>query len=148
MRTFSWRYLAYADGSFCRMGNIDGSFDDYTDVDLAHMEADLRGDDTEARESAWRACSRCAGGLTLYWRGPWVSGVMMELCPACDAHKPAARAFLDWHRDPDRDPGILPQLFEDWETETMHAHGWARAAEPEAPPAQPVHPHLVPRGSG
>ncbi|GHA73222.1 hypothetical protein GCM10010372_84510 [Streptomyces tauricus] len=73
---------------------------------------------------------------------------MMELCPACDVHKPAARAFLDWHRDRDPDRDILPQLFEDWETETPHAHGWARAAEHEAPPAPPVHPRPVPRGQG
>jgi hypothetical protein len=57
----------------------------------------------------------------------------MELCAACDAHRPAARAFIRWHRDADRDPKALPQLFQDWETETMHAHGWARAQEPEAP---------------
>ncbi|MFF1680776.1 DUF6300 family protein [Streptomyces sp. NPDC058256] len=149
MKTFSWRYLAYADGSFCRMSNIDGSLDNYTDADLARMEAarSTNNEDEEVK-SAWEPCSRCGGGLTLHWHGPWVSGVMMELCPACDAHKPAARAFLDWHRDPDRDPEILPQLFEDWETETMHAHGWSRAAEPEAPSAPPAHPRLVPRGTG
>ncbi|MFH8470639.1 DUF6300 family protein [Streptomyces sp. NPDC017991] len=65
-----------------------------------------RGDDDEALKPAWWPCSRCRGGLTLHWRGPWVSGVIIELCPACDAHKPAARAFLDWHRD----PRILPQF--------------------------------------
>ncbi|MFE7076479.1 hypothetical protein ACFU96_40970 [Streptomyces sp. NPDC057620] len=65
-----------------------------------------------------------------------------------NGHKPAARAFIEWHRDPGRDPDALPQLFEDWETEVMHAHGWARATEPEAPPSPQVHPGLVPRGHG
>ncbi|MEV5795891.1 DUF6300 family protein [Streptomyces sp. NPDC060011] len=36
----------------------------------------------------------------------------MDLCPACDAHRPAARAFIRWYRDPDRDPKALPQLLE------------------------------------
>ncbi|MET7575185.1 DUF6300 family protein [Streptomyces sp. NPDC005492] len=62
----------------------------------------------------------------------------MELCAACDGHRPAARAFIRWHRDTDRDPQALPQLFEDWETETMHAHGWARAQPPEAPLSPPA----------
>jgi hypothetical protein len=35
----------------------------------------------------------------------------------------------------DCDPKALSKLFEDWKTETMHAHGWARAPWPEAPPA-------------
>jgi hypothetical protein len=57
-----------------------------------------------------------------------MTGVWMELCPACDARRPAARAFIQWHHGPDRVPNALPKLFEDWETETTHAHGWARAA--------------------
>jgi hypothetical protein len=73
----------------------------------------------------------------------------MELCPACDADGPAASAFSRWHRDPDRDPKALPKLFEDWETETMHAaHGWARAEQPEAPACPPAPPGLTPRGQG
>ncbi|WP_033328675.1 hypothetical protein [Streptomyces yerevanensis] len=28
----------------------------------------------------------------------------MEPCPACDTHRPAARTFIHWHRDLDRDP--------------------------------------------
>ncbi|MFC8193828.1 hypothetical protein ACFUTV_00325 [Streptomyces sp. NPDC057298] len=39
-------------------------------------------------------------------------------------------------------------LFEDWETETLHAQGWSRAGEPKAPPAPRVHPRVVPRGEG
>ncbi|MGW1041048.1 DUF6300 family protein [Streptomyces sp. NPDC002547] len=72
----------------------------------------------------------------------------MELCPACDAHRPAARAFIRWHRDADRDPAALPQLFEDWETETMHAHGWVRAQPSEAPASLPAPTWLTPRGEG
>ncbi|MFF8676179.1 DUF6300 family protein [Streptomyces sp. NPDC015242] len=65
-----------------------------------------------------------------------MTGVWMELCPACDAHRPAARAFIQWHRDPDRAPKALPKLFEDWETGTMHAHGWTRARSLNHHPAQ------------
>ncbi|WP_425276442.1 DUF6300 family protein [Streptomyces swartbergensis] len=53
-------------------------------------------------------CSRCGGDLLLQWNGPWGTGVWMGLCPACDAERPAARALIDWHRDPDRDPEVLP----------------------------------------
>ncbi|MFC8201639.1 DUF6300 family protein [Streptomyces sp. NPDC057298] len=45
-----------------------------------------------------------AAGATFCWHGPWGSGVWMELCPACDADRPVARAFIRWYRDPDRDP--------------------------------------------
>ncbi|WP_251021262.1 hypothetical protein [Streptomyces sp. ISL-98] len=54
----------------------------------------------------------------------------------------------DRYGDPDRDPKALLKLFEDWETETMHAHGWARAPQPEARPSPPAHLSLVPRGQG
>ncbi|MGW0902971.1 hypothetical protein [Streptomyces sp. NPDC002853] len=52
---------------------------------------------------------------------------------------------MSWYRDADRDPKALPQLFEDWETETMHAHGWARAPQ-LAPPESPS--GLTTRGRG
>lgn len=84
----------------------------------------------------------------LHWNGPLMTGVWMELCPACAARRPAASAFIRWHRDPDRDPNALPRLFGDWETETLHDHGWARAPEPATPPGPPVHPRLMPRGEG
>jgi hypothetical protein len=90
------------------------------------------------------ACSRCKGDLLLQWNGLWGTGVWMELCPACDA--PAACAFIQWHRDPD--PKALPKLFEDWETETMHTHGWVRAEEPEAPACPPAPPGPTSRGRG
>ncbi|WP_373307433.1 DUF6300 family protein [Streptomyces violaceus] len=35
------------------------------------------------------------------------------MCAACDADRPAASAFIVWHRDPDRDPKTLTKLFED-----------------------------------
>ncbi|MFF7549675.1 DUF6300 family protein [Streptomyces canus] len=28
----------------------------------------------------------------------------MELCPACEAERPAASALIRWYRAPDRDP--------------------------------------------
>ncbi|MFH8503563.1 DUF6300 family protein [Streptomyces flaveolus] len=77
-----------------------------------------------------------------------MTGVWMELCPACDARRPAARAFIQWYRDPDRDPTALPKLFEGWECETMHAQGWSRATQPDAPPSPPAGLRLVPRGHG
>jgi hypothetical protein len=67
----------------------------------------------------------------------------MEFCPACDGERPAARAFIHWHRDPDRDPKALPKLFEDWETETTHAHRRARAEQPEAPACPLAPPRLT-----
>lgn len=77
-----------------------------------------------------------------------MTGMWMELCTTCDAHRPAARAFIAWYADPDRDLTAVPGLFEAWETETMHAHGWARAPEPDAAPGARPHLSLVPRDSG
>ncbi|MGW7646416.1 DUF6300 family protein [Streptomyces bobili] len=37
-------------------------------------------------------CSRCGADLLLHWHGPRMTGVWMELCPACNARRPAARA--------------------------------------------------------
>ncbi|MFI1035985.1 DUF6300 family protein [Streptomyces sp. NPDC020951] len=54
--------------------------------------------------------------------------VWRELCPACDARRPAARAFIHWHRDVDGD-------FEGWETETMHAHGSGLVQQGPSPQA-------------
>ncbi|MER6274406.1 DUF6300 family protein [Streptomyces sp900105755] len=93
--------------------------------------------DRDDEEQPARPCSRCGSDLLLHWHGPLGTGVWMELCPVCDAYRPAARAFIRWHRDADRDPTALPQLFEDWETETMHAQGWARA--PRNPRLPSVH---------
>jgi hypothetical protein len=143
--SFTWRYLVRPDGSFTRIGNIDGSLDNVSDEELARLRPAA---DPDEDEQPARPCSRCGGDLLLHWHGPLATGVWMELCPACDAHRPAARAFIRWHRDADRDPSALPQLFEDWETETMHAHGWARAAPPEAPASPPAPFGLTPRGRG
>ncbi|MFE6163704.1 DUF6300 family protein [Streptomyces sp. NPDC056486] len=77
----------------------------------------------DSQEETARSGSRCGGELLLHWHGPLMTGVWMELCPAYDAHRPAARAFIQWHRDADHEPKILPKLFADWETETMRAHG-------------------------
>jgi hypothetical protein len=141
--SFTWRYVVRPDGSFCRVGNLDGSLDNVSDEELARLHPEPN--EEEHRE---QPCSRCGTDLLLHWHGPLATGVWMELCPACDAHRPAARAFIQWYRDPDRDPRALPKLFEDWETETMHAHGWARAPQPEAPPSSLVPLSLVPRGHG
>ncbi|MFF9627256.1 DUF6300 family protein [Streptomyces griseosporeus] len=113
---------------------------------LLAVSAGYDDDQALARLALRRAC--CGTELLLHWHGPLMTGVWMELCPACDARRPAARAFIQWHRDPERDPKALPKLFEDWETETMHAPGWTRAPRPEAPPSSPTHLRLVPRGSG
>ncbi|WP_221360890.1 DUF6300 family protein [Streptomyces beigongshangae] len=141
--SFTWRYLVRPDGDFCRIGNLDGSLDNVSDEELARLHPSDREEDQPARP-----CSRCGGELLLHWHGPLMTRVWMELCPACDVHRPAARSFIRWYRDADRDPKALPQLFEDWETETMHAHGWARAQEPETPSSPPTPPGLTPRGRG
>jgi hypothetical protein len=141
--SFTWRYLVRPDGDFCRIANLDGSVDNVSDEELARLRPFDREEDKPTRP-----CSRRGGDLFLHWHGPLGTGVWMELCPACDAHRPAARAFIRWHRDADRAPKALPQLFEDWEAETMRAHVWARAEEPEAPCSPPAPPGLIPRGRG
>ncbi|MFH0246094.1 DUF6300 family protein [Streptomyces sp. HK10] len=123
--SLQWRYRVRPDGSFTRVANINGALDNVSDEELARLDTAIGGEGQDP-ESA-RPCSRCPGELLLYWHGPLATGVWMELCPACDAHRPAARALIRWHRDPDRDPTALPKLFEDWESETMAAHGWFRA---------------------
>ncbi|MCX4706971.1 DUF6300 family protein [Streptomyces sp. NBC_01373] len=141
--SFTWRYVVRPDGSFCRVGNLDCSLGNVSDEELARLHPDRDDDEQPARP-----CTRCGGALLLHWHGPLMTRVWMELCPACDARRPAARAFIQWHRDAARDPKALPQLFEDWETETMHTHGWARAPQPEPPASLPPHLSLVPRGEG
>ncbi|MFJ6837336.1 DUF6300 family protein [Streptomyces sp. NPDC091209] len=134
---FTWRYVVRSDGDFCRVGNLDGSLDNTSDEELARLWRD-------ADERQTRPCSRCGSTLLLQRNGPLMTGVWMELCAACDAHRPAARAFIHWYRDPDRDPKALPRIFEDWETETMHAHGRTRSPQAEASPGPPPHLSLVP----
>ncbi|MFI8194515.1 DUF6300 family protein [Streptomyces sp. NPDC085946] len=132
--SFTWRYVVRPDGSFCRIGNINNSLDHISDEELARLHPTSQHED----EQQAQLCSRCGGDLLLHWYDPLMTGVWMELCPACDAHRPAARAFIQWHRDTDRDPRSLTELFEAWETETMHAHGWVHAPQPR--PAQPTSP--------
>jgi hypothetical protein len=98
-------------------------------------------------QPAW-PCSRCHAELLLHWHGPLMTGVWMELCAACVAHRPAVRALIQWYRDSDRDSKALPRLFEDWEAETLHAHDWSRAPQSEVPPRPPVPLSLVLRGRG
>ncbi|MFD8421819.1 DUF6300 family protein [Streptomyces sp. NPDC059466] len=138
----TWRYVVQPDGDFCRIANIDGSLDNTSDEELARLWS---GRDEDEQQN--RPCSRCGSTLQLQWNGPLMTGVWMELCAACDAYRPAARAFIHWYRDLDRDPKALPGIFEDWETETMHAHGWAQAPQPEASPGARPHLRLVSRGS-
>jgi len=80
-----------------------------------------------------------------------MTGVLMELCPACDGDRPAAAAFIWWHLDPDRDSDALPRLFEDWENETMHALGFEReprlhGSQHGAKPSPPPHTAPTPKG--
>ncbi|WP_143659728.1 DUF6300 family protein [Streptomyces pharetrae] len=139
-----WRYVVRPDGSFFRTLNVGGDLDDVSDEELLRLSPAVPDRD----ERPLRPCSRCGDDLLLRWNGPLGTGVWMELCPACDAERPAASALIRWHRDPDRDPKALPKLFEDWETETMHAQGWARAEQPEAAACPPAPPGLTPRGRG
>lgn len=138
----TWRYVVQPDGDFCRIANIDGSLDNTSDEELARVWP--QQDDAEQQN---RPCSRCGTTLLLQWNGPLMTGVWMELCTVCDAHRPAARAFIDWYGNPDRDLTAVPRLFEAWETETMHAHGWTRAPQTEAVPGAKPHLSLVPPGS-
>lgn len=143
--SMTWRYVVHPDGSFWRTPNIDGRLDNT----LARL-CDLAGIDQDERPA--EPCSRCGGDLLLHWhtplQGPFSRGIILELCPACDASRPAARAYIQWHNDLPRDPKKLPQLFEAWQDETMDAHGWARIPKPETPASPWVHPHLIPRGHG
>ena len=128
-----WRYHVRRDGSFWRTASA------LSDDELAEVERLLpkTQPDQDARPAP--SCSRCGGDLLLYWitplHGPMSRGVILELCPACDAHRPAAQAYMQWSNDLHRDPKKLPKIFEAWEDETMSEHGWARILPPEAPPA-------------
>ncbi|MGW1619119.1 DUF6300 family protein [Streptomyces sp. NPDC002172] len=145
--SFNWRYHVHPDGSFARLGNSDGCFDGYTDDELAQFCPCSRRNHRD-RSRQLPPCSRCGGGLALYWNAPLQTGVMMELCPVCDAGRPAAAAFIRWHQDPDRDRTAVQELFEAWEEETLNAHGWYRATDTEPPAAPPLPPGLTPRGHG
>ncbi|MFF5020256.1 hypothetical protein [Streptomyces sp. NPDC001165] len=59
--SFTWRYVVRADGSFCRVGNLDGSLDNVSDEELAR----LHPADPDEKEQSARTCSRCSGGLLL-----------------------------------------------------------------------------------
>ncbi|GAA4992813.1 hypothetical protein GCM10023205_76790 [Yinghuangia aomiensis] len=121
-----WRFVVRPDGTFFRIGNADGSFDHDTNEEL--LRYDQRGkDSTPTREP--RPCSRCGKHLLLNWHGPLWTGAWMELCADCDQGRPAADALTRWIRDAQRSPDALPQLFDDWETETMTALGWNRISE-------------------
>ncbi|MFB7032200.1 MULTISPECIES: DUF6300 family protein [unclassified Streptomyces] len=139
--SLTWRYVVRPDGSFFRVGNINGGLDNVTDEELARLDP-YKDEDKQPAPP----CSRCGGELLLHWPGPLITSLMLlELCPACDARRPAARVLIQWHRDTDRDPKALPQVFEDWETEALYARGWARAPQPEVPPRPAVHLSPVPR---
>ncbi|MFD5748991.1 DUF6300 family protein [Streptomyces sp. NPDC127033] len=144
--SFEWRYVVRPDGSFIRIGiGTTGTQGPVTDEELARL--DRFQDDEEKKPLP--PCSRCEGELVLGWRGgPLFNAVWMELCPVCDAHRPAARAFLKWHRDADRSAEDLPHLFSDWESETMQAMGWVRIMEDEMPSGLPLHKGPQPRGRG
>ncbi|MFD7961191.1 hypothetical protein ACFV5J_10325 [Streptomyces zaomyceticus] len=119
---------------------IKGGLDNVTDEELARL--DVHRDEDEAgpavlplRRDAPAALARPAH------HRPDAAGTL----PACDAHRPAARALIDWRQDTDRDPEALPQIFEDWETEALYARGWARVPQPEAPCGPAAHLSLAPR---
>ncbi|MFE6904248.1 DUF6300 family protein [Streptomyces sp. NPDC057717] len=56
--------------------------------------------DRDENEQPARPCYRCGGDLLLHWHGPLMTGVWMELCSTCGAHRPAASAFIQWGRPP------------------------------------------------
>ncbi|MER7196008.1 hypothetical protein [Streptomyces flaveolus] len=60
--SFTWRYVVRPDGSFCRVGNVDGSLDDVSDEDLARLHPE-RDEDAQppspARAAAQSSC--CTG---------------------------------------------------------------------------------------
>ncbi|MFD7678272.1 DUF6300 family protein [Streptomyces sp. NPDC060187] len=123
-------YVVRPDGDLCRVANIDGSLD-HNQRRRTRQALARPGPDKD--EPPNQLCSRSGTTVLLEWNGPLMTGVWIELCTVCDAHRPAARAFIDWHADPDRDLTAVPRLFEDWEIETMHAHGGGRAPQGKLP---------------
>ncbi|MFI8233857.1 DUF6300 family protein [Streptomyces sp. NPDC085900] len=83
------------DGRFFRVGNFDGSLDDTSDEELTRLHTSGGRRDDDRRE---RACSDCGGQLLLHWYGPLGTGVWLALCADCEAHRPAAHAFIRWRR--------------------------------------------------
>ncbi|MGI5461092.1 DUF6300 family protein [Streptomyces sp. CA-249302] len=123
--------------------NIDGSLDSLGDEDLARCPTWAA-----ARRRSRPPCSRCAAELLLYWNGPATTGVWLELCPVCDANRPAGTALIAWIRDSDRRPADLPQLFDDWESKTMQALGWSVVPAAGTPAELPSYEEHAPRGHG
>ncbi|MFI9772461.1 DUF6300 family protein [Streptomyces sp. NPDC052415] len=89
---------------------------------------------------------RTSGATT--GNGPAMTGGWLELCPVCDADRPAATALIGWIRDSDRCPADLPQLFDDWESETMQALGWSFVPAAGASADLPSYEGHAPRGHG
>ncbi|MFJ2736034.1 hypothetical protein [Streptomyces sp. NPDC087317] len=59
--SFTWRYVVRPDGSFCRIGNLDGSLDNVPDEELARLHPEWDED-----EQPTRPCSRCGTELLLH----------------------------------------------------------------------------------
>ncbi|MEU6394805.1 hypothetical protein [Streptomyces sp. NPDC046939] len=68
--SFTWRYVVSLDGSFCRIGNLDGSLDNDPDDELARLHPERVEDEQPARP-----CSRCGTELLLHWHAPLMTGV-------------------------------------------------------------------------
>ncbi|MFF7379164.1 DUF6300 family protein [Streptomyces massasporeus] len=99
----------------------------------------------EGQGQTERPCSRCGGDLLLHWHGPLMKGVWMERCPACDAYRPAARAFIRWYRDTDRAPKALPPAVQglgdrDYARPRLGPSTSARASRQ---PRSPTRPHTA-----
>ncbi len=56
--SFTWRYVVRPDGSFCRLGNLDGSLDNVSDEELARLHPRCVGDLQERLFAAFRNASR------------------------------------------------------------------------------------------
>ncbi|MGW6493377.1 hypothetical protein [Streptomyces sp. NPDC055056] len=82
--------MSYVPDGFCRIANIDGSLDNTSHEKLPRVWP--RQDDAEQQN---RPCSRCGKQRPVEWNSPLMTGVRMELRTVCDAHRPAARAFIN-----------------------------------------------------
>ncbi|MGN9796206.1 DUF6300 family protein [Streptomyces sp. OZ13] len=88
------------------------------------------------------SCSRCGGEVLSSVVMPQTDAagrpIHLQLCPACDADKPAASALLAWLADGGgHDPSRTQEgamLLMEWTKEGMAEHGWHWAESPTGTP--------------
>jgi len=90
------------------------------------------------RTNSLQPCTRCEGKLLLAaTTPPRLGSLLLELCPACDAEKLAAGAFIRWvlagegkkEMTPER-VAEMARLHEAWLHEVMGEHGWFQMDAP------------------